>query len=81
MKEGCLQRTGGANGSICGLVLLPCKASFSHPSIKHVLRKEFFEGKLIYARKRMMLKPEHVDALSLLGWHAMCEKELLKQGE
>ena len=29
----------------------------------------------------MMLKPEHVDALSLLGWHAMREKELLKQGE
>ena len=28
----------------------------------------------------MMLKPEHVDALSLLGWYAMHEKELLKQG-
>ena len=29
----------------------------------------------------MMLKTEHVDALSLLGRHAMGEKELLKQGE
>ena len=29
----------------------------------------------------MMLKLEHVDALSLLGWHARREKELLKQGE
>ena len=36
---------------------------------------------LICARKRMMLKSEHVDALSLLGWHAMHERELLKQGE
>ena len=58
-----------------------CKASFSHPSIKRMVRKEFFEGSLICARKRMMLKLEHVDASSLLGWHAMREKELLKQGE
>ena len=36
---------------------------------------------LICAGKRMMLKLEHVDALSLLGWHAIREKELLKQGE
>ena len=41
----------------------------------------FSKAGLICARKRMMLKPEHVDALSLLGWHAMREKELLKQGE
>ena len=43
--------------------------------------RSFSKAGLICARKRMMLKPEHVDALSLLGWHAMREKELLKQGE
>ena len=58
-----------------------CRASFSRPSINHMLKKEFFKAGLICARKWMMLKPEHVDALSLLGWHAMREKELLKQGE
>ena len=43
--------------------------------------RSFSKADLICARKRMMLKPEHVDTLSLLGWHAMREKELLKQGE
>ena len=43
--------------------------------------RSFSKAGLICARKWMMLKPEHVDALSLLGWHAMREKELLKQGE
>ena len=43
--------------------------------------RSFSKAGLICGRKRMMLKPEHVDALSLLGWHAMREKELLKQGE
>ena len=36
---------------------------------------------MIYVRKWTILKPEHVKALSLLGWHAIREKELLKQGE
>ena len=44
-------------------------------------KKSFLKAGLICARKWMMLKLEHVDALSLLGWHAMHEKELLKQGE
>ena len=43
--------------------------------------RSFSKAGLICARKRMMLKSEHVDALSLLGWHAMHEKELLKQEE
>ena len=43
--------------------------------------RSFSKAGLICGRKRMMLKPEHVDALSLLGWHAMHDKELLKQGE
>ena len=43
--------------------------------------RSFSKAGLICARKRMMLKLEHVDALSLLGWHAMREKELLKEGE
>ena len=43
--------------------------------------RSFSKVGLICARKRMMLKLEHVDALSLLGWHAMREKKLLKQGE
>ena len=29
-------------------------------------------------RKRMMLKPEHEDALPLLGWHAMREERAVK---
>ena len=43
--------------------------------------RSFSKAGLICARKRMMLKSEHADALSLLGWHAMREKEFLKQGE
>ena len=31
---------------------------------------------LICTKKRMMLIPAHVDALSLLGWHAIREDEL-----
>ena len=42
--------------------------------------RSFSKAGLICSRKRMMLKPEHVDALSLLGWHAMREKELLSKG-
>ena len=41
--------------------------------------RSFSKAGLICARKRMMLKPEHVDAL--LGWHAMRQRELLKHGE
>ena len=40
--------------------------------------KSFLKAGLICARKWMMLKPEHVDALSLLGWHVMRERDLLK---
>ena len=40
--------------------------------------RSFSKAGLICASKRKMFKPEHADALSLLGWHAMREKELLK---
>ena len=58
-----------------------CKVSFSHPRSSACSERSFLKAGLICARKRMVLKPEHVDALSLLVWHAMREKELLKQGE
>ena len=40
--------------------------------------RSFSNAGLICARKWMVLTPAHIDALSLLGWHEMREKELLK---
>ena len=42
--------------------------------------RSFLKAGLICLRKWMISKPEHVGALSLLGWHAMLEKELLSKG-
>ena len=71
-----------------------CKREYLWPRVATIARRHlatqassacsersFSKVGLICGRKRMMLKPEHVDALSMLGWHAMHEKELLKQGE
>ena len=71
-----------------------CKREYLWPRVATIARhrlatqassayseRSFSKAGRICARKRMMLKPEHIDALSLLGWHAMHEKELLKQGE
>ena len=81
MKEGCPQRNSGANGYLWPRVATIARRRFATQASNACLEKSFSKAGLICARKRMMLKPEHVDALSLLGWHAMREKELLKQGE
>ena len=82
MKERCLQRDGGANGSICGpRVATIARRRLGTQASSACSERSFSKAGLICGRNRMMLKPEHVDALSLLGWHAMREKELLKQGE
>ena len=41
--------------------------------------RSFSKAGLIVSRKRMMLTPQHVDGLSLLGWHCMQRHEHLME--